>query len=112
MRSAVRCPLSAAPPGPQAPASESVESGSARADDFGMERSGSNRRLIAMKRFPVLLVTAMVVTACGSQPGDIIATGTTAGVGMTSGKLLRPGDVTTATIDGIGTLVNTFVAEE
>ncbi|BBH23039.1 hypothetical protein Back11_43840 [Paenibacillus baekrokdamisoli] len=47
------------------------------------------------------------------QPGDIISTGTPPGVGM--GKKpqvwLKPGDVVEATIEHIGTLRNTFVAE-
>lgn len=40
------------------------------------------------------------------EPGDIIATGTPAGVGATSGRYLKPGDVIEATIDGLGTLRN------
>ncbi|CAI6067228.1 fumarylacetoacetate hydrolase family protein [Cohnella sp. JJ-181] len=47
------------------------------------------------------------------QPGDIISTGTPPGVGM--GKKpqvwLKPGDVVEATVEGIGTLRNTFVSE-
>lgn len=47
------------------------------------------------------------------QPGDIISTGTPPGVGM--GKKpqvwLKPGDVVEATVEGIGTLRNTFVAD-
>ena len=30
-----------------------------------------------MRRLSVLLATAMLVTACGSQPGDVITTGST-----------------------------------
>jgi 2-keto-4-pentenoate hydratase/2-oxohepta-3-ene-1,7-dioic acid hydratase in catechol pathway len=43
-------------------------------------------------------------------PGDIIATGTPAGVGIgfTPPKYLQPGDVVKVTIDGIGTLENSF----
>ncbi|SFA81782.1 2-keto-4-pentenoate hydratase/2-oxohepta-3-ene-1,7-dioic acid hydratase (catechol pathway) [Cohnella sp. OV330] len=47
------------------------------------------------------------------RPGDIISTGTPPGVGM--GKKpqvwLKPGDVVEATVEGIGTLRNTFVSE-
>ena len=44
-------------------------------------------------------------------PGDIIATGTPAGVGMglTPPSWLRPGDVVRIEIDGIGSLSNRFV---
>ena len=45
------------------------------------------------------------------QPGDIIATGTPAGVGIghTPPKYLRPGDRMEVTVTGIGTLSNTVV---
>lgn len=43
------------------------------------------------------------------EPGDIIATGTPSGVGKATGSYLRPGDVVTASVDGIGNLTN-FVA--
>jgi 2-keto-4-pentenoate hydratase/2-oxohepta-3-ene-1,7-dioic acid hydratase in catechol pathway len=45
------------------------------------------------------------------QPGDIIATGTPAGVGFarTPPEFLRPGDVMESTIDGIGTMRNHVV---
>ena len=39
-------------------------------------------------------------------PGDIIATGTPAGVGATKGRFLRPGDVVEVELDGLGTLSN------
>ena len=40
------------------------------------------------------------------QSGDVIATGTPAGVGKALGKPLADGDVIEATVQGIGTLVN------
>jgi 2-keto-4-pentenoate hydratase/2-oxohepta-3-ene-1,7-dioic acid hydratase in catechol pathway len=40
------------------------------------------------------------------EPGDVIATGTPAGVGAARGRWLRPGDVVRTTIDGLGTLLN------
>lgn len=39
-------------------------------------------------------------------PGDMIFTGTPEGIGATQGKFLKPGDVVTTTIEGIGTLRN------
>jgi 2-keto-4-pentenoate hydratase/2-oxohepta-3-ene-1,7-dioic acid hydratase in catechol pathway len=39
-------------------------------------------------------------------PGDIIATGTPAGVGAAQGRFLRDGDTVEVEIDGLGTLVN------
>ncbi len=41
------------------------------------------------------------------EAGDVISTGTPAGVGKARGKRLEDGDVLTSTIEGIGTLVNT-----
>ena len=45
------------------------------------------------------------------EPGDVIATGTPTGVGMGRGVFLKPGDVMTASIDGIGVLENPVGAE-
>jgi acylpyruvate hydrolase len=44
-------------------------------------------------------------------PGDIIATGTPAGVGAAQGRFLRDGDTVEVEIDGLGTLVNSVRAE-
>lgn len=40
------------------------------------------------------------------RTGDLIFTGTPSGVGAGQGRFLRPGEVITSTIEGIGTLVN------
>jgi acylpyruvate hydrolase len=45
------------------------------------------------------------------QPGDIIATGTPAGVGAAQGRFLRAGDTVEVEIDGLGTLVNPVRSE-
>jgi 2-keto-4-pentenoate hydratase/2-oxohepta-3-ene-1,7-dioic acid hydratase in catechol pathway len=44
-------------------------------------------------------------------PGDLICTGTCAGVGMGRGEFLAAGDVVVAEIEGLGALVNEAVAE-
>jgi len=44
-------------------------------------------------------------------PGDIIATGTPAGVGASKGRFLRAGDTVEVEIDGLGTLSNPVVTE-
>jgi len=46
------------------------------------------------------------------QPGDVIATGTPAGVGMGMDIYLKPGDLIRCGIDGIGELENPVAAEE
>lgn len=43
------------------------------------------------------------------RPGDLILTGTPAGVGAPRGAFLRPGDVVTAAIEGIGKIENRVV---
>jgi 2,4-diketo-3-deoxy-L-fuconate hydrolase len=45
------------------------------------------------------------------EPGDILATGTPSGVGQGSGTFLRPGDVITAEIKGLGKQVNHVISE-
>lgn len=42
-------------------------------------------------------------------PGDVILTGTPAGVGMETGRFLAAGDVVRVEVDGLGTLVNRLV---
>jgi 2-keto-4-pentenoate hydratase/2-oxohepta-3-ene-1,7-dioic acid hydratase in catechol pathway len=44
------------------------------------------------------------------QPGDVIATGTPAGVGMPRGEFLKVGDEVRIEVGGCGTLVNKMVA--
>ena len=46
------------------------------------------------------------------KPGDVIATGTPTGVGMSRGIYLKPGDVMDASISSIGSLSNPVAAEE
>jgi 2-keto-4-pentenoate hydratase/2-oxohepta-3-ene-1,7-dioic acid hydratase in catechol pathway len=52
-------------------------------------------------------------TACTLEPGDLIATGTPAGVGIVRKPpvWLRPGDSVRVEIDGIGSLENPVIAE-
>jgi 2-keto-4-pentenoate hydratase/2-oxohepta-3-ene-1,7-dioic acid hydratase in catechol pathway len=42
------------------------------------------------------------------RPGDIILTGTPAGVGAARGEFLKRGDVVSARIEGLGELVSTI----
>lgn len=45
------------------------------------------------------------------EPGDILATGTPAGIGAPTGRFLQPGDVVRAEIDGLGAIENTVIVE-
>ncbi len=44
------------------------------------------------------------------EPGDVIATGTPAGVGASRGRFLRAGDTVEVEVDGLGALANTVRA--
>jgi 2-keto-4-pentenoate hydratase/2-oxohepta-3-ene-1,7-dioic acid hydratase in catechol pathway len=46
------------------------------------------------------------------QPGDVIATGTPAGVGLPRGEFLKIGDEVKIEIEGCGTLTNRMVADD
>ncbi len=54
--------------------------------------------------FPVAAIIEFISSFVTLEPGDIISTGTPAGVGAAKNKFLRPGDVMLAQIEGIGTL--------
>ncbi|MFR9804099.1 fumarylacetoacetate hydrolase family protein [Pseudonocardia sp. RS010] len=62
--------------------------------------------------FPVAEIIAYLSRTITLEPGDLIATGTPAGVGVlrTPPVLLRPGDEVTIDIDGIQPLTNPVVA--
>jgi 2-keto-4-pentenoate hydratase/2-oxohepta-3-ene-1,7-dioic acid hydratase in catechol pathway len=45
------------------------------------------------------------------EPGDLIATGTPGGVGIATGTFMKPGDVVTVAIEGLGEIRNTFVPD-
>ncbi len=61
--------------------------------------------------FPVAAVVEFISSFVTLEPGDIISTGTPAGVGHANGIYLRAGDQMEATIDSIGTLLTTVVDE-
>jgi 2-keto-4-pentenoate hydratase/2-oxohepta-3-ene-1,7-dioic acid hydratase in catechol pathway len=54
---------------------------------------------------------AILSTVCTLEPGDVISTGTPAGVGAARGTFLVPGDVVRVAIDGIGAIENTVIDE-
>lgn len=61
--------------------------------------------------FPVAAVIAFISEMVTLEPGDLIATGTPAGVGNTTGTYLKPGDTVLAGIEKIGVLVSPVEAE-
>ena len=61
--------------------------------------------------FPVAAVIEFISSFVTLEPGDIISTGTPAGVGSATRTFLRPGDQVEAAISSIGKLVSPIVAE-
>jgi 2-keto-4-pentenoate hydratase/2-oxohepta-3-ene-1,7-dioic acid hydratase in catechol pathway len=76
-----------------------------------LRQDGSTREMI----FDCFQQVAHLSTAFTLEPGDVIATGTPAGIGAVRQPfpegLLKIGDVVRVQIDGIGELRNTIVAE-
>ncbi len=72
-----------------------------------LKQSGSTSQMV----FPVAAVVSFVSSFVTLEPGDIISTGTPAGVGSARGEYLKPGDLVRASISGIGTLENPVSAE-
>lgn len=69
------------------------------------QNSNTNQCIFSVEQIISILSQGMTL-----EPGDIIATGTPAGVGkgFTPPKFLQPGDKMEVMIEGIGTLVNTI----
>lgn len=72
----------------------------------GIEKQNSNTKFLLFNINDLIEDLSIVFTL---EPGDIIATGTPAGVGAGRNpqEWLYDGDVVEATVDGIGTIVNT-----
>jgi 2-keto-4-pentenoate hydratase/2-oxohepta-3-ene-1,7-dioic acid hydratase in catechol pathway len=65
----------------------------------------------AQQIFPVAAVIEFISSFVTLEPGDIISTGTPAGVGNSSGTYLQPGDLLEATLAPIGTLRTPVVGD-
>ena len=65
----------------------------------------------AQQIFPVAAVIEFISKMVTLEPGDLISTGTPAGVGSTTGTFLKPGDVMRGSIERIGTLVTPVAME-
>ncbi len=66
----------------------------------------------AQQIFPVAAVIEFISSFVTLEPGDIISTGTPAGVGNTTGTYLKPGDTLEASISSIGRLISPIAADE
>jgi 2-keto-4-pentenoate hydratase/2-oxohepta-3-ene-1,7-dioic acid hydratase in catechol pathway len=65
----------------------------------------------ALQIFPVAAVIEFISSFVTLEPGDMISTGTPAGVGNTTGTYLKPGDRMEGSIAAIGTLTTPVTAE-
>lgn len=63
--------------------------------------------------FGALELVSRISHLCTLEPGDVISTGTPAGVGFsrTPPRFLRPGDVVEVWVEGVGTLRNPVLAD-
>jgi 2,4-diketo-3-deoxy-L-fuconate hydrolase len=98
--------------GPIGPAVVSVDSFANPADlaiscDVNGERHQDARTSDLVFDVPALV--SYLSAVCTLEPGDLIFTGTPSGVGAMKGQFLKPGDVVTTTIEGIGTMTNRCV---
>jgi len=62
--------------------------------------------------FKIPEIIEFISSWCTLEPGDIITTGTPAGVGYSKQRYLKPGDVLQGTIEGLGTLTNPVIAAD
>ena len=69
-------------------------------------QQGTTQNLI----FGVAETVAWLSRTITLEPGDIIATGTPAGVGAAQGRFLRAGDTVEVEVDGLGAVTNTVRA--
>ncbi len=65
----------------------------------------------AQQIFPVAAVIEFISSFVTLEPGDMISTGTAAGVGNATGTYLKAGDTIEASISSIGTLVSPVTGE-
>ncbi|MFE0643155.1 fumarylacetoacetate hydrolase family protein [Streptomyces sp. NPDC058877] len=74
----------------------------------GVTKQKSNTRHML---FPIARLIADISSGVTLEPGDVIATGSPAGVGagMVPPEFLHPGDTVEATVEGLGTLTNPVV---
>jgi 2-keto-4-pentenoate hydratase/2-oxohepta-3-ene-1,7-dioic acid hydratase in catechol pathway len=71
------------------------------------QRSSTGDMIYQIQQQIAYLSTVMTL-----EPGDILATGTPAGVGIASGRFLQDGDVVRVEVDGLGAIENRAAAEK
>lgn len=83
-------------------------------DDIGLWCDISGERMQAARSSDLIFGVPELIEylsgICTLVPGDVIFTGTPAGVGAARGRFLQPGDVITSGADVIGTMSNRCIA--
>jgi 2-keto-4-pentenoate hydratase/2-oxohepta-3-ene-1,7-dioic acid hydratase in catechol pathway len=69
------------------------------------------RGTLAQLITPIPEIVSQLSQICTLEPGDVIATGSPAGVGISDGRYLKVGDRVRVEVDGLGALDNSVVAE-
>jgi 2-keto-4-pentenoate hydratase/2-oxohepta-3-ene-1,7-dioic acid hydratase in catechol pathway len=87
-------------PDPQALMPSAIVNGEER------QRSSTGDMIYTIRQQIAYLTTVMTL-----EPGDLIATGTPAGVGVASGRYLRHGDIVRVEVDRLGALENRVTQE-
>ena len=80
--------------------------------DHAVKYQGDDRIKIETLWVPVAAIIEYIATIITLEPGDIISTGTIAGVGSTTGNFMQPGDRVEIEISKIGVLRNTVAASK
>ncbi|MDT3683720.1 MAG: fumarylacetoacetate hydrolase family protein [Pseudorhodoplanes sp.] len=73
-----------------------------------LKQNSSTSKLVHSMREQIAYLSRHITL----QPGDVIATGTPAGVGLPRGEFLKVGDEVKIEVGGCGALVNHMIAEE
>ena len=71
-----------------------------------MKQNGNSKQMV----YSIAEQIAYLSRHLALRPGDVIATGCPAGVGLPNGDFLKVGDEIRIEIDGIGTMINSVVA--
>jgi len=74
----------------------------------GEERQRSSTRDMIYDIYDQIAYLTQVMTL---EPGDVLATGTPAGVGISEKRFMKAGDLVRVTVDGLGAIENRFVNE-
>jgi 2-keto-4-pentenoate hydratase/2-oxohepta-3-ene-1,7-dioic acid hydratase in catechol pathway len=79
-----------------------------RLDVNGIVKQDSNTSLMVVGVPQLVAAASRLMTL---EPGDVILTGTPAGVGLPRKDFLRPADVVTAEVEGIGRISTPLVGK-